>query len=305
MKKYILPPVLLASLALAAHGQILTTYSDSFTGVIDERTVDGSGQVNSFAWYSRNNGHFQYDDGLLVGDNDRAGIGYFSDWASAPALTQIGDSISLSVDFQFRQFANDNGNDRLRIALLGSNGTPVTANWGSSHSVANGDTHTGFVTTLGPIRSTSGNISSANNIRLYGRVDEPSSMLIMGDNNALPSAFPFIATGGNIYSVPALDSSDTMNLTILIELTGFTVDAALVSVGVVYSHGSEVLSSMTQSDIETTTTQFDSIALYTRNPSVKFEEMALTHTVIPEPSTYAALFGLLALAFVWVRSRRK
>lgn len=291
-KAYLIAP-LIATLALPVTALSQTTFTDTFDGTLT--TLSST----SFAWYSRD-GTWSYTAGNLASStNERAAVGYFVNPGEYLTLSNIGDSISLTVNFVLAD-ANQTGADRFRIGLLGSGPTPISANWSANHAADDAAGSVGIIGTIGHLRGTSGGGSvNVDSLRLYDR--DTASLLVMGDNNPLGNYYTALGVGGAAYTYPGQTANSTIHTASLaITMTGTNT----VSINYTFSQGATELASMSLDDVITESLYFDHVGLFARTPAVQITDITVSYSAIPEPSTYAAIFGALALGLVAFRRRQ-
>lgn len=124
-------------------------------------------------------------------------------------------------------------------------------------------------------------------------------------SNNTTSVDPYVGSWGVFSSLTGFTSGDILatNSVSTPKSTGLTATWSSFSVDL---SGVSSLQSVAVSPIEIRLYFWDNSATSTTNLVVRFDEIALTATsAIPEPSTYAALFGVAALGLVLWRRRAR
>jgi hypothetical protein len=326
-------PILLGlacGIALALHGNV-TVWTDSFDGIIDQRTVNGSGQVNSFEWYSAG-GAYSYSGGRLVTASDRGALGYFTAPGASAVLTNPGDSITVHINFVYDR-AGSNTGDRFRIGLYQSvanpdaitgtgfepNGPPNTlartaANYDNNSSTVNShfiNLYTGLSVNRLTAKSSAGDVA-ADNVSFFERIGGATANSVIGPQAGMAGTdgFNLIGTGGNAFTIgPGWFTSDPpsqvpLDLTFSITLKGIDtgsgksiIDLEYMLTDGIVTNSFAVLDYMTDVPLS-----FDTLALYARSAYPNLNEVTIT--LVPEPSLYALLAGVLGIGLVLRRRRR-
>jgi hypothetical protein len=324
------------------HGQTTTVWTDTFNGTMNQRTVDGNGAVNSFEWYTAGTA-WSYNTaggGSFATTADRGALGYFTAPGQSATLVNPGDSITVTLQMRYIASGSNTG-DRFRLGLFQSvanpnavngtgftpDGTPntqarVTGNYDNSGSnivASNFVNYYEGYTVDRLTAKTSAGIVAANNVAFWERVGGETANSIIGDQNTGPGAsagFAHIGTGGNEFEIVAQTIGATsytnwvqlpLTLTYTITYQGTDSLTGNHTLDFAYSltDGSSFTNYYTYTGYEGDgTLSFDTIALYSRSAYPTIDSITITLTAIPEPSTYAALFGALALGFVAWRRRQ-
>jgi hypothetical protein len=219
------------------------------------------------------------------GTSGRHAMAYFTSLGSSASL-DVGDTLTFSFNFSLTEVRDLSSG--LRFGLFNTtDGTRYTAD-----SQNAGNTHVGYAAMVN-LAAASGSPASirersaaANNL-----ITSTNSYTTMGNNGGV--AYTFLAN--TIYTgVMSVNRTDT--------------NAASVTVS--FSQGATPIFSFTREDSAAIVSSFDSIAIAIGSASSVAGADSITVsnvsvTQIPEPSTYAAIFGFGALGLaVFLRRRR-
>lgn len=275
---------------------------------------------------------------MVLANNDRAALGYFTNSGSSAQLVNVGDSITMTINFYYQATGNNTAGDRLRFGLLQSVANPAatgsasyftpniigganteariseSTTGGSASSSTPGipfaNNYTGFVSTIGPSRSSAGTVA-AGSLKLYER--NVSNASIMGDGTSLGGAYtniPIADAAG--YSVPAggwFGSANPLTATIQLSLVEIGDGSNKLDYSFSLAFNATIYESVSISGWETSMPlSFDTVALYIQTPLINLKDITITQfsvpAPVPEPSTYAALVGVVALGVVAYRRRK-
>lgn len=283
----------LAALPLSALGQV--------TAILDESFVAGQRLTQDLpdtsAWYGRGGTLTEISGGISLDSSEGSAflITYFTD----SGAFNIGIGSSLEVTYQFRLDTAPNVGTGLRVAVFDSGGSRVEGD-GSSASDSRLANYTGYGMFANP--------GSTNNYSIRERIGSNNNLMFVGGTS--PNLVWTTGTSGTV-------NNDIAALAAGVTYTGvFTVARTDADAGTI-THtitGPDVDSSVSVAINSGLLTSFDTFAIgllgattdASNNPVTRMTGIELDSvTIIPEPSTYAALAGLLALGLVIVRRRMK
>jgi len=281
-------------LAVAANAQAAVILNDNFTSGTTYN--DRQSLSDSASWYVQNK-----DNGASLSINNTAGTltyskgtasanmwGYFTD-SGTLGLTNVGDSITLSLTFTGTTTGSDIATNAFRLGLLNSGGgatrveADVSGNLVAETAFNGWDGYAVFLTPR-----PEGNSQSV----------DSSIQKRTGTNDQLFSSSAFTQVGSAVNNNIQVGST-SRTLVFTIEKTG----ADAVSLIASYA-GSEILNVTDSSSIFDS---FDAFAFSNFNGAssvdpITFSNISVT-TAVPEPSTYAILAGMMALGLVMLRRR--
>jgi len=253
----------------------------------------------------------------------------------------VGDSIQVLVNFTYAA-SGANESDRLRIGLLqsvanpnaisGNGFVPVGGAGANTNARASGNLdgnsggtmnshfanlYTGFTVARLSARTSAGAVVTPN-VAFYERV--PAAPTATGVSLTGASAatagtagFNTIATGGAAFTIGSNwfnggPGSTRIPLTLAYTITYLGIDEdtgnKLINLAYSLTDGS-IVNSFSNDHVTTGPLTFDTITLFSRSAYPEFDDITVTLTsAIPEPATYAALFGLSGLGLVYLRRRR-
>lgn len=281
----------LAIVPLAVFGQT-SIFNDSFSD--GQRT--GVSNTDGLAWIAGSGGStLVASSGQMQFINTSAGSrqfsAYFAPTDNRVELANIGDSLVLSATFSVANATNSANPTQsdFRFALLDSTtGTGTTRYTADSQDSATTNLTYGGYAIFANLGATTGSMS------LRERVTSNPQKLI---STTSPFSSPLASTTSQALT---LGASYTVTLTMTRTATGVDLDAAWTGAGLSNY-------AVSYSDNAAAFTHFDTVAFggqFALNENFTFTNLSLTYNAIPEPSTYAALAGALALGFVAWRRRR-
>lgn len=286
MKK--LPALLLLSAALPAFSFAQVLVNDTFS---DGGRTNGA-DVQDAAWFHGSNEAPASVGVVDVGGNNRLRISAALGSALNPLLTStfapaalsVGQTISLSFDFTSTTAASASG---IRFGLYNGGSTNITAdimgNPPAFGSVFHDDV--GF-SAFAPHQQTG-------TIQLYNRTaNTTSNANLLGGATAINS--PIVGASATLGTATNTTSVYSVGLALTRTVAGYDY---LVSYAGTSFGGSTTL---------VPTSSFDTIGILAINDSQTFtiDNVMVSVTSIPEPSTWAAISGLAALGAVAARRRR-
>lgn len=262
---------LLASLALGG----LLVSSTSAQIVFSDSLSNTSNWVN----YNGGNFHVFSSDGSVLSLSRSAANGhvYLATFLSeAVTLANTGDA--LTFDFRVRQTGNNgNGANEFVFGIGNDNGTALPTRVDDF----------GYLARLGAGTGGSQVVRDGGTDGYLGRNDFADQTLL----GALTAGYSLPANGSFVDYRMVLERTAT-GLDITMTRNG--ADAVVLSDNAVPNAGFYTFNML-------------SFGYYNRggtNVSLDVDAMAVTFTAIPEPSTYAALFGLIVLGIVVLRRRK-
>lgn len=280
--------------SIAALGVAALMVSFAFSGVASAATVDLLS--NSSTWYKTASGMNQSNSGVSNGtltyyrasNQNGEMISYFSN----PVDLAVGEQITL--EFSYKLSAINNRGDGLRIGLFDSNGsTKVTTD---GYSSANAQNYTGYFLGDNP------ESVSSTGTKLYSRDNTDSGYIIGGGSAGFPG------TKDNESQSFRMTANQYYNGSLSIAY----VSASTVKVTYSFNTGDET-SFVSWIDSADGYTSFDTIALSlgkvssdTEFPNMTISSMTYEVSAIPEPSSFGAVGGIVALmAFFALRKRAR
>lgn len=235
--------------------------------------------------------------GLVSGSSGRGVHTTFS----AQTLSSLGDSLTFQASFTTPATVGSGRTSALRVGLFNSNGAAVGSNFTSSTDPI-WDAVGGFMIDY--------DVNTGDeDVSIRSRIAPSGS----GDNDRLlgtTSYFDTVGSGGNPYSFGA---ETAYSIELIIERDG--AGTARIT-GTLYDSGNSVLSTHMESGVPTSSLTFDLLGLHANSNtfgssnSTGEADNGLTFTsaslvLVPEPSAYAAVLGLLSLAVVAGMRRRR
>jgi PEP-CTERM putative exosortase interaction domain len=264
-------------LAFASSASAVTLLDETFAP--DQRLVQNL--PTTAAWYMSSASNVSDSTGALVSASNRHAVAYFTD-AGSPLTLDIGDK--LEVSFTFSVIPPAEGTSTiLRLGLLNSGGNRVTGD-NSNFENAIFDNYVGYGTFLNHATASAGSIRERN-----GGI---SGKLING-------ADAWTTTANNVGTGAAFvaNQSYSASLTLSRSVSGVTISFSVAGLpGYSFSH----------TDGDTPFTTFDTFVFF-GSPSVggyTLDDVVITYTPVPEPSSAAASAGLAVIGCALLRRRR-
>ncbi len=301
MKTYILPPVILASLALAAQGQVLVSHD--LRGDMDRTNQNLPDEA---AWWKGGGSAIQLNesaDGLVwlnTGGGSRMLSTNFVDNDATSTNTFNFDGLIMVTEYTFIPSNVGSGglNTGNRFFLVNTSNATGARFLADNTSTANGPSVqnlTGYGVNF--------QVSTAMSEQaLTIRKVDPTQTSTFSSNSSFTTVPTTVETSGDGKSMA---SGELYTLRVALDYT--TVGLVTITAAIRDQAGTNI-ASVTATDSTSVVTAFDALMYRTGGDADAGGSHTITHwevTAIPEPSTYAALLGLLALAVVVVRSRRQ
>lgn len=268
--------------------------------------TDNFADANRTGWFSSAGpSTLTVTDGAMRQDTGGSGRSVVTYISAGTVVLAVGESLTASFDLRLvgpagTLFADANGaNNQLRFGLFYSGGGTrvISDNFGSAsypggaaYNFASQDGYASLTTLHEQGKNSDGSQASTS---IRDRT---------GSNTALISTTTGYTTLGSSIVPPVtfqIDTTYTGSMTI-------TRTASGVDISVAYTGGAFGTNyAFSRSDTTDAVFQFDMLAFHVNsNVATAFTLDNVAVSVIPEPSTYAALAGLLALGFVAWRRRQ-
>ncbi len=283
-------------LSLCLAGLLLSISPLAATTIVNDTLSDASKtdgpDASNVVWYVAGATSYTYNnasDGKLSLSSGTASgqfLGYF------PSVTLAsGDTLTASFVYSFSSIGTATGNTVLRVGLYNSDGaTKTTADgWASAAAFQPYDGYAG----MSPVLS-----SATGTTSIYEKTVV---------SNAL------IATVGN-WTAIGTGASTTTPMVANTSYTGtFSITNNAGTLDFVYNltDGSAYNVTALGTDASPTALTFDTVCMLTAGNAMlaggifSLDSFAVTVTAVPEPSTYAIIFGLGALGVVMARRRSR
>lgn len=224
---------------------------------------------------------------VTTGTGGGSFLGYFTAAASPVALT-VGQTLTVSYTFSLSNIGTATGATALRLGFFDSAGSRASDGYASPDSAFTD--YTGYAALLSTRASASG-------ITLRERITGSGNFLNATGNPPFSAA---LTTAASQLFVAGVSYTVTM--------TAARTGEEEVSLGVALSGGAFANYSVTYADITSPTLSFDTVGIGWAPNTLAAEGVVtmenLSVSVIPEPASYAALFGLAALGCIALRRRQ-
>ena len=267
-----------------------TPVSNSYTGDTSGLNYYGS---------SGSSGQLNTTGGMLSLATSSSGRG-LSLVFPTQTLSNIGDTLSFSASFKITTPLLTNGTNNFRIGIMNSSGgTTITTN-GYNNTNAN------FVGYEGYMAASSIGIEDSTPSKFFKKLTAGNA--IIGSTTGL---FSDLADGGIDLGTGVETPVFAAGIDYVISLIATSISGGGVNlaysltggdVGSVYNFNAD--------DATASTLSFDTLALHVNSNSwttTDLQNVNVTYTAfsaVPEPNTFALLFGMMALGFVGARRRR-
>lgn len=226
---------------------------------------------------------------LTTGASGRHLLAYFTADGSAAALTNTGDSLSVSFTFSLDGAAGASATNTtaMRIGLFDSTaGNRIAAD--GLNATDTFDNYTGYIAAMAPGTSVASGLSLRERTTLTGaNLISSTTAYTAFSGSAASQAFTYGSTYTGVFSV--------------------TKTATGVDLGIAFTGLGLSSYSLVKSD-STPVTAFDTFVFHNVSnvaDSITITDLVVTHTsAIPEPSSFAALAGLGVLGLAASRRRR-
>lgn len=284
---------LVSALALPLSAQTVTTTLLNDTFADTDRTNQAlPGSAQWFTSASNSTANIDAAGGALVTKNGLTTLSYFTA-ADAPVELAVGESLTLTFTVSLSATTDAVGN--FRVGLYDSGTRLAADNFGNTNAAFTGS-YAGYlaVTNVGA--------SSNNAFRVYERGSSTSLIAGSVSNYAQTGS----AAGG---AFKAFVANNVYTGAIVLSRTAeSTMSISQSYTGLFAGDSSSSTTTATITDSSGLSTSFDTLAFYYNNTaSLTFDNIKLDYTslaAVPEPSSAAALAGLLALSAGAVRRRR-
>lgn len=289
--------LLFGAIASLAHAQVSVVNDSAWSSPVANAYVGGSSGLNYYG-SSGSTGNLSLtgdSTNLLTLNTIGGGRGLAVTFATQ-SLASVGDSITASIQFKMAGPVYTSTSNNFRIALHNNTGgTAISAN-----NFAN--TNTNFVGYVGYMAAVSVDFADSTPVALFDKVSSGNALigqategtqfttLAQGGPNVSPADTPALAAGTN-YTASLVITRIASGVNIAYSLTGG-------SVGSTFTFDTD--------DTSSAVTSFNTLLLHVNSgtwDTTQLQNVNVSLTAIPEPSTYAALTGLLALGFVAWRRR--
>lgn len=285
MKALLTALAVLAAAPLVASAQVTLLSDDFGDGSITDQNL-----TTSARWYNSSTSGMSLSSGALSLTGGRHALAYFTN-SGTHTLANVGDSLSVTFNIVFTQVGNASGG--FRVGLFHSNGAARPTDNGDNASFSNYDGYAFSVALATPTSSASSN----NNLILQERNAGVATTLISALTGG---AYTAIGSGGG----PTGQTLSTAT-TYTINYTVSRPSASALTFSFSLTGGSVSGFSNSFTDNSPTTYGFDAFALLsTSSNGSNFSIDNVQVTAIPEPTTYAAIVGALALGLVAYRRRQ-
>lgn len=293
--------LLLGVIVSLAHAQVSVVNDSAWSSPVANAYVGGSSGLNYYGSSSSSGNLSLTGDSanLLTLATGTSGRGLAVTFATQ-SLGSIGSSITAAATFQITGPLFTSTTNNFRIGLYdNSGGTAITAN-----NFAN--TNNIFVGWNGYMAASSLDVADSTPSQIYEKVTDQIA-IIGAVSISGPPAVTYLTSIGN----GGIDLSPAQT-PILAVATNYTASITITriadGVNIAYTLTGGALGETFNFDLDDTTsatTAFNTFALHVNsNTWTSTQLQSLQISAIPEPSTYAAFAGLLALGFVAWRRRQ-
>lgn len=281
----LLPLLLLLAAPLAAQTTLL---NDTFSDL----SITDQNLTSSAFWVSSSSTGMSLVNGTLSLTPGRHALAYFTSAGTTQALA-VGDSLTVSLNITFSTVGTASGG--FRVGLFDSNG--------ATRSSTNGD-NTSFTGYDGYIFTSTLDSTTSNSLTLRERVAGVSGALLSSTTGGIYTTVG--STGGP--TGQTLSTGVAYNVTYTITRT----DSTTLSQAYYLTGGTLSGFNNTFSDTTASTTEFDTFAILstsTGGSNFAIDNVLITYSAavaaVPEPSTYAMIFGGVSfLGLLYQRRRR-
>lgn len=267
-------------------------------GIVNEVWSDGERSLqdianNSMGWYSSSgSSNVAVSTGVLTqntGTSGRHMVGYFTD-AGSPVVLSSGQSLQVDFIVSFNRATPLGAGNDFRMGVWNSQGARVDADNHNGTSATN--SNAAFTGYSGYIFA--GGVDASRSISIRKKEAGTDGVLI--SSTSVYSTLDSVSNGTHLTLDPNVDYSGSLS----VSLSGSDV-LINYSMGL----GGTTYASLARTDSSSPHFSFDTVAfLLGSNVADGFSLKQVEIAVVPEPSTYAALVGLVALGAIALRRRR-